>query len=108
MREIGERSWGQILYALATAVLIACAIYGTRHMGLLQRFELMAYDQYFRLARLGDGELGAESGRQSRNVGFSTDFVGYAPESRRGTSSRFSSARDPLRTSPTLAPTLMR
>ena len=51
MREIGERSWGQILYALATAVLIAFAIYGAHHTGLLQRFELMAYDQYFRLAR---------------------------------------------------------
>jgi hypothetical protein len=42
---------------------------------------------------LRDGELGAESRRPSCHVGFSTFFVGSAPESRRGTSSRFSSAR---------------
>jgi len=42
-----------------------------------------------------DGELGTESGRPGRDVGLSTDFVGSAPESRRSTSNRFSSARDP-------------
>ena len=51
---------------------------------------------------LSDGELGAESGPPGRDVGFSTDFVGSAPESRRGTSSRFSSARDPEQTCSTL------
>jgi hypothetical protein len=52
---------------------------------------------YKRLSRsaLRDGELGAESGPPGRDVGFSTNFVGYAPESRRATGSRFSSARDP-------------
>ena len=54
---------------------------------------LQAGDDYM----LRDGKLGAESGRQSRNVGYSTDFVRSAPESRRGTSSRLSSARDPTR-----------
>jgi hypothetical protein len=52
------------------------------------------YKQLSRSA-LRDGELGAESGPPGRDVGFSTDFVGSTPESRRGTGSRFSSARDP-------------
>jgi hypothetical protein len=41
---------------------------------------------------LSSGSLGA-------NVSFLTDFVGSTSESRRGTSSRFSSARDPKETS---------
>ncbi len=44
---------------------------------------------------LRDGEFGAVSRPPGHDVGFSTDFVGSAPESRRGTGSRFSSARDP-------------
>ena len=51
MHEIGERSWSQILYAFVISTLIALVIYGVHHTGLLQRFEHMAYDQYFRLAR---------------------------------------------------------
>ena len=45
-----------------------------------------------------DGEFGAESRLPSYHVDFSTDFDCSAPESRRGTSSRYSSARDPLQT----------
>jgi hypothetical protein len=42
-----------------------------------------------------DGLLCPQHRKFGRDVGFSTDFVCSAPESRRGTSSRFSSARDP-------------
>ena len=44
-------------------------------------------------------EPAAESGSSGRDVGFSIELVGSTPESRRGTSSRFSSARDPTRNS---------
>ncbi len=51
MREIGERSGSQILAGLVSSALIALAVSGVRHTGLLQRFEHMAYDQYFSLER---------------------------------------------------------
>jgi adenylate cyclase len=51
MHDTSGSSWTQFLVALATSVVIALLVFGVRQTGLLQRFEHIAYDQYFRLER---------------------------------------------------------